>query len=398
MNKLRARHVFLGARGFLSPGEIQWDQRGIIVSVRKARGNVEDLVVLPGLVDAHVHLQTDPLPKIERQFLSWVRAVLAARNGRSKSADVAAATQSLRTLLASGTTAVGEIDSTGLSPRALGRVPLVGRCYQELTGFHLDSDGAVARIAERAFAASNHCLAGLSPHAPYSASAALIRTAAKQRCHLAIHCAEVPEEQQFLRHGCGPFAELLAQLGRLPAGYRPPGVGAVRYLHSLGVLGPRTQLIHCQELERGDLGILAATRSPIVVCPGTIEWFLRTPPPVPVWLKAGLEVAIGTDSRASNTELSMRRELSRAANFWPTLAPATLLQMATLHGARSLGRSDHGRIGRTARADFCAIAAFTDHPGQTLAAFVHGEAPIAGVWLGGIRQHRHRVEPRAHGP
>jgi len=385
MHFLRARHVWLGERGWLSPGELGWDAAGRLVVLRRARGRVDDLVVLPGLVDAHAHLQLEPLAVVERRFLPWVRAVLAARAGRSPRQDRRTAVAALRQLRAGGTTAVGEIDSTGQSPAAFAAVPLAGRCYQELTGYHLDASAARARIAERERPAGANCAAGLSPHAPYSASAPLIVAAHRRRRHLAIHCAEVPEEQEFLRRGRGPFAELLQQLGRLPAGHRPPGVGAVRHLRALGVLGPRTQLVHCQELERGDAALLAATRTPVVVCPGTIEWFRRTPPPVPGWLRAGIRVALGTDSRASNVDLSMPRELLRAARCWPGLAPETLLQMATAFGGVSLGRPRLGRIARGGRADLCALPAGTDAPARALEEFVHGARRIAAVWLGGAR-------------
>ncbi len=397
MNVLRARHVVLGPQQTLSPGEIEWDARGVITAVRRARGAVQDLLVMPGLVDAHVHLQLEPLASVERRFLPWVRAVLAARAARTKRADRASAVAALRQLLAAGTTAVGEIDSTGLSPAALRQVPLHGRCYQELTGFHLDARAARARIAERTADGSGRSTAGLSPHAPYSASAALIQAAAQRRRHLAIHCAEVPEEQQFLRNGTGPFAELLAQLGRLPAGFRAPGVGVVRYLQSLGVLGPRTQLVHCQELERGDVRILSASRTPVVVCPGTIEWFGRTPPPVAKWLREGIVVALGTDSRASNTTLSMPAELARAACLWPDLHPAAILHMATAHGASSLGLRHVGRIARGRSADLCAIAAGHDQANRLIAEFVHGALPIAATWLAGVQHRAQRVEPQRGG-
>ena len=373
-----------GPRRVLSPGEIEWNHSGVITAVRRPRGPVQDLLVMPGLVNAHVHLQLEPLVARERRFVPWVRAVMAARAGRTSATDRAAAVTALRQLLRNGTTTVGEIDSTGCSPAALRRVPLRGRCYQELTGFHLDRAAARERIAEREAPASGRSAAGLSPHAPYSASASLIQSAAVRR-YVSIHCAEVPEEQQFLRQGTGPFADLLAQLGRLPAGFRAPGVGAVRYLQQLGVLGPRTQLVHCQELERGDAAILADARSPVVVCPGTIEFFGRTPPPVATWLRKGIVVALGTDSRASNTALSMPMELQRAARLWPSLHPAELLQMATEHGAKSLGLRGVGRIARGCAADFCAIASGHEQAMALVADFVHGARPIAATWLAGVR-------------
>ncbi len=413
----------------LAPGELVWDRRGRIVALRRARGHgaIADVAVLPGLVDAHVHLQLDAVPAAPRAFVPWIGAVMAARAAASPVQERNTVQRALRALLASGTTAVGEVDSSGSSAALLAQSGMAGRCYRELTGFHLagadaralvaarwcegrvhgalpnpgagrppgatalesrgrgvtavhrDRDGATGR-ERRAHGAIGR---GLSPHAPYSVSADLFRAAAARAPHLAIHCAEVEEEQQFLRTGRGPFAQLLASLGRLPVRFQPPGVGAVRWLERLAVLRPTTQLVHCQQLERGDAARIAAAGASIVVCPGTIAWFGREPPPVPAWLRAGIPVALGTDSLASNTELSLRAELQRAAQAWPGLAPRTLLAMATLHGARALGVSSLGRLRRSGRADFLVVPAARDLD-ATLAAFVHGDVPLCAVVCNGL--------------
>ena len=379
--RVAARYVYLDADHHLSPGEVVWDTSGRIVAVRRARGRVEDLCLLPGLVDAHVHLQIEPLAKVERRFVPWVAAVLAARREETSARQRSTARASIRRLLATGTTAVGEIDSTGLGRTVLGRSPLAGRCYRELTGFHLEGPAARRLVRERQCPGTAHVGAGLSPHAPYSVSADLFRQAAAAGEHLAVHCAEVPEEQEFLRTGQGAFAALLSAMGRLPAGFRAPGVGAVRWLERLGVLRATTQLVHCQELERGDAARIAAAGASIVVCPGTIEWFRRAPPPVASWLGKGIAVALGTDSRASNATFSMGAELQRACRFWPELSPAQLLAMATRHGGAALGNKHLGSLRRSGRADFLAVEAGATFE-RTLERFVQGAPPVFVVCRG----------------
>ncbi len=382
--RLAARCVLLSSGEELSPGEVVWDAAGRIVALRRPTGRVADLCVLPGLVNAHAHLQIEPV-EAPRSFLPWVGAVLAARGAQTAGDQVAAARAALRSLLEAGTTSIGEIDSTGRSPAVLQASAMAGRCYQELTGFHLDAAAARQLVRVRQAAAVGAMAAGLSPHAPYSVSAALFQAAAASVRHLTIHCAELPEEQQFLHTGTGPFAELLQRLGRLPEGYRPPGVGAVAWLDRLGILRPGTQLVHCQELERGDAPRLAATGVAIVVCPGTIRWFRRTPPPVPAWLAAGIPVALGTDSRASNETFSLRAELALAARLWPELSPAQLFTMATAAGGRALGRPGLGRLRRGGRADLIAVPATSDSAVEHLEAFLHGGLPLERIVVGGRR-------------
>ncbi|HEX5051794.1 MAG TPA: amidohydrolase family protein [Planctomycetota bacterium] len=373
--RIAARFVGLDSTRHLSPGEVVWDARGTIVALRRARGPVEDLCVLPGLVDAHVHLQIAPIVGAPRAFVPWLGAVLADRAANSPAAVRANVRAALARLLAHGTTAVGEIDSTGASRAVLTRSRCTGRVYRELTGFHLDAESSARLVRDRSAAAAVRVPAGLSPHAPYSVSAALFRAAARACPQLAVHCAEVPEEQQFLRTGRGPFADLLARLDRLPRGFRAPGVGAVRWLETLGVLRAGTQLVHCQELERGDIARIAAAGATIAVCPGTIEWFARSAPPVESWLAAGITVALGTDSQASNASFSMRAELATAARLWPGLSPSRLLDMATTMAGAAIGLPHLGRLRRGGRADLVAVAAERSFE-QSLARFVHGGATL----------------------
>lgn len=377
---LRARLVAVDANTWIGPGEIRWDARGRITALRPVRGSVPDIAVLPGLVNAHAHLQLPPLLRTERAFMPWIDAVMASRLAATPAADRAHLRQSVRALLATGATAVGEIDSSGQGPGVLGSLPVRGRCYRELTGYHVDTPAAAALVHSRRYGAGRFPV-GLSPHAPYSVSAALFRAAAGASRHLAIHCAELPAEQRFLRTGTGPFRALLARLGRLPADCLPPGVGAVRWLERLGLLRPTTQLVHCQELERGDAARIAAAGASIVVCPGTITWFRRTPPPVPRWLAAGIPVALGTDSRASNDELSMRRELRLAQRLWPELSPRQLFRMATEHGARALDLPV-GRLQLGAPADLLVVEA-GPHPAATLRRFLSGDSGLHEVRVGG---------------
>jgi cytosine/adenosine deaminase-related metal-dependent hydrolase len=78
----------------------------------------------------------------------------------------------------------------------------------------------------------------------------------------------------------------------------------------------------------------------------------------------------------------MRSELRRAAALWPALSPATLLAMATVHGARSLGVRGAGTLRRAGRADFVVTGARAT-AAATLAAFVHGELPLRRIVCAG---------------
>lgn len=387
MNRLTARLLFDGRR-FVERVELRWQTGGPIASMRRLRASerCQDQLVLPGLVNAHAHLQLPALPRPARRFLPWVGQVLSARAHGGMAGAAALVRQGIEELLADGCTAVGEIDSLGCSPAVMARAGIAGCCYQELTGFDLQSAAAAnGAIRARRQAAQGNCAAGLSPHAPYSASAALIRQALRATSRVAIHAAELPEEQEFLRTGKGPFRDLLERLGRLPTGFLPPGCGAVAWLQQLGALRPGTLLVHCQELERGDARRIAAAGASVVVCPGTIAHFRRRPPPVRRWLELGIPVALGTDSRASNTALSMRLELQRASRLWPELGPVELFAMASAAGGAALRSPGLGRLRRGGRADLLTAPLQSAEPSREMAAFVAGRTPLTAVVVGGRR-------------
>lgn len=341
-----AATVWTGAATY-SPGRIEV-ARGRVVRVGPAsrRARLTHGWITPGFVNAHAHLALPALGERVTEFVPWVRAVLAARRAEAEGptgtgSPAARVAHGLDAMRNQGCVAVGEIDSDGaVLAAATARMPVVVRRYRELLGYDLDAPAAseAVRVAVRDGRAARAMRTGLSPHAPYSVSEPLLRAAVRSGRPLQVHVAESEEEVEFLQSGTGPFRDLLEDLGRLPPDWTHRPGTAVDWLDAAGALGPRTTLIHAQHLEARDVERIAESGSPIVVCPGTIEYFDRAPPPVEAWLRAGIRVGIGTDSAASvvGGDLDVRAELRRAHRLWPSLSAETLLWMATVGGALAL--------------------------------------------------------------
>jgi cytosine/adenosine deaminase-related metal-dependent hydrolase len=116
------------------------------------------------------------------------------------------------------------------------------------------------------------------------------------------------------------------------------------YLREL-TAAPRALAIHGNYLAADEIEFLAAhaDRLAVVYCPRTHAWFGHTPYPLAHMLSAGVRVALGTDSRASNPDLSLLEEMRFVARHHPQLDPARVLELGTLAGALALGRD--GDIG-----------------------------------------------------
>ena len=203
---------------------------------------------------------------------------------------------------------------------------------------------------------------GVSPHAPYTVRWDALRRigqlSASARVPLAMHVAESPDELELLRDHRGPLRELLEQLEVWDPSAFPPGLQLLDRLQVLAT-AHRALAIHGNYLTAEELRFLAEHRDRIalVYCPRTHAFFGHDNYPLAEILRAGLRLAIGTDSRASSPDLSVLAELRQAARSHPELPPEAILRMGTLSGACALGLGDRvGSLRAGKQADLVAVS------------------------------------------
>jgi cytosine/adenosine deaminase-related metal-dependent hydrolase len=247
-------------------------------------------------------------------------------------------------------------------------------------------------LEDRAAAAAHFPSLGVSPHAPYTISPSLLRMlvmyAKRRNQPVAMHLAESEEELQLLDSGSGPFQELLGDRSMWDATAIPPSTRPLTYLRMLAE-SPRSLVIHGNYLDHAEFAFLAehADRMSLIHCPRTHAYFAHPQLPLAALLKNGVHVAIGTDSRASNPDLSMLGEIRHLAHAHQDVAPDTILRMATLSAAEALGRADGlGSITPGKLANLVALPVQSGLSQDSRAALerilTSAEAP-AKVWLHG---------------
>ena len=318
--------------------------------------------ILPGLVNAHTHLEFSDLPaplgQAGMRFPDWIRAVVRYRRGRTQPQMQAAIRKGFDEACRAGTTALGEIATPGCPVDLICDEAV--RANRPGTTVFLELLGLSAeRAAANAVAAEEHLkrpgFIGLSPHAPYSVRPETVREAAalsrSANIPLAMHLAESPEEIELLESGRGPLYDLLCEFGVWDSTAIPPSARPIDYLRMLAG-AHRTLVIHGTYLDDSEIAFLAAhaDRMTVVYCPRTHAYFPHAPYPLAKLLAAGVTMALGTDSRASNPDLNLFEEI-RFAAARHTVAPKKLLEIATLGGAKALGREhEFGSLapGRTA--------------------------------------------------
>jgi len=380
----RARWIFPVATPPIHDGVIAV-QQGLIVAIERAAvwsgptpRDLGDVAILPGLVNAHTHLEfselTGPIGAPGIAFPEWIRQVVAHRRARPVDQQRLSAALGLAESLRGGVTLLGEIATSGwpfelfaaeaatqtaapletTSPRSVVFQETIGLAVEDA----LEKLAAAAEHLDRF--RTPHFLPGLSPHAPYTVRwdlfESMVRLAARKNAPVAMHLAESPDESVLLGTAGGPLREMLEAAGV----WCDDALGGPRtildYLRLLSA-SPRALVIHGNYLNAAEIEFLAANRKhmSVVYCPRTHVFFGHPPHPLPHLLAAGVNVALGTDSRASNPDLSLWEE-ARYLVERGLARPQTALELATRGGAAALGMASHcGTLAHGRSADFCLV-------------------------------------------
>ena len=343
--------------------------------------------LLPGLVNAHAHLELTGLAEgisPGPDFGAWVREVVRLRAQQSAAQLERATLEGARRSLAGGATTVGDFDATGAAERALQGSALTALprvvLFRELLDARQSqrSERELARIVEPT-TSTDLLRPGLAAHGPHTVSLKLLRAiadAARARgLPVATHWAETREEGDWLESGSGSFGQLLQG---------SPRRSGLKLLDEVGLLNPGTALVHGNWARADEIARVARSGATLVHCPGTHAFFERAPFDLRAWHTAKVAVALGTDSMASNSALDMRLELSRFTSAHPWLDPRDAWDCATIHGARALGLEGHvGQIAFGTSADLLAVRA-PEVDGQIcFERMAHGDFDPLHVWVAG---------------
>jgi cytosine/adenosine deaminase-related metal-dependent hydrolase len=304
-----------------------------------------DAVILPGLVNTHTHLELTGFAGMaaETDFSAWIRRIRTLKEGRTAADFLAAARQGLADCHAAGVTTVADTGDSGAVIEALAEIGGSGIAYHEVFGPHPDQvtesmAGLRQRVADLRRFTSERVRLGVSPHAPYTVSAALYRAVAEfavqEQLPIAVHLAESEAESELVTGGGGPFAKAWSLRGiPLPDS---SGASPVAWLDAHGVLGPRTLAIHLVRAQAGDIASLRRSHTSVAHCPLSNRRHGHGVAPIRDFLDAGLRVGVGTDSVASVGRLDLLAE-ARAARALAGLSAAEALALVTSGGAEALG-------------------------------------------------------------
>lgn len=332
------------------------------------QGEVEDLgdaTIVPGLINAHVHLELSHLKgrTVEGQgFTKWVQSLLS---NPMYDLEEEAVREALRVMLISGTAFCVDISTRNCSSIASIMDELGMGFYAccEAIGLQQPKDGARFFPAKQ-FKYGQDAGSG---HALYSTSPELLKEVKKadNNAGLAfpIHLAENEEEDEIVANGTGEFAEMLKGAGML-ADCGGKGLSPVEYADSLGLLDNTTLAVHCVRVSDTDIAILSERGTNVCLCPRSNKYIGEGRAPWEKILKSGINTCLGTDSIASNYDLNMWKELEYLIdNIKTPLSAFEALSLVTRNSALALNIHDsYGSLEKGKRAVFAIVPENLEEP------------------------------------
>ncbi|MBW6509578.1 MAG: amidohydrolase family protein [Desulfuromonadales bacterium] len=367
----------------------------------------DDAVILPLFVNAHTHLELTDFchwadkkgKQVEQHkgFIDWILRLIQIKKNLDPDSYRHALMNGIEQSCKAGTGVVGDILAHHSARSVYHNAPLAGVVFLETLGQDpamIDRlKKALHQTLEEPFAAET--VLGLSPHSPYTISNRYLRhiydlcKGRGLRC--CTHVAESEEELTFTRDSRGAIAERFYHAINWQRFIPPPsGLRPVAYLEKVGGLFPENLLVHGVHLDNQEIELLGRNKMSLALCPRSNARLNVGKAPARRLQKAGVNLALGTDSLASNDSLSIWDEMHFAARWFAgELDAPTIFAMATQQGADALGvGEDYGSLNTGKKSSFQVVSAPVAAAGELHEYFTSGIVTdaIIQIYRNGVPQ------------
>lgn len=319
--------------------------------------------LMPGLIDLHTHLENSVMRGIVHDVphATWLMAVAEKSQLLDPIDWYDSAILGGLEALASGITCVADITVTGAACTATQKLGLRSVIYREVMAMDKRRVDYAMRMAQADIAHwqeesdSDRITIGIAPAALYVCHPTLLGKVAEfatknNNMPVAMHLAGSREEFNFIKNGSSALSVHQMDQKRgyveIPP-WLPTGSTPVRYALNWGAFEAENVLaIHCVHVDGEDIEKLNENKVAIAACPRCNAQLGMGVAPINKFLRLGLRVGLGTDSPAATDSTDMLAEMrigllvQRAVNVGEFLDSATMLEMATINGARALGLED----------------------------------------------------------
>jgi cytosine/adenosine deaminase-related metal-dependent hydrolase len=353
MKSFKADYVFPVYADPIKNGIVTVDDTGKIISVSDQASSDTNIpapehlsgIICPGFINTHCHLElSHMLGKVSPKtgLVEFIKNILKQR-GADNAAIIAAAEKADNDMYENGIVAVGDISNNSITAPVKAASKLYYHTFVEILGFlpsQADENFDKALTVLNEFKPQP---SSLTPHAPYSVSKELFRLIKKysDTGHnlLSIHNQECDDENKFYRYKLGGFNDLYEYFGTDTSHFKPQARNSLQSIIPLLTSKQEILMVHntCTNLK--DIYFLKRFDRKInwCFCPNANLYIEDRLPKINLFVDQGFNITLGTDSLASNTSLSILSEMLTIQQKFPAIDTATLVEWATINGAKFLG-------------------------------------------------------------
>jgi len=327
--------------------------------------NLGDVLLMPGLINMHTHLDASAVRgnfrPHDETFAAWSAKIASRIKLTSAELRQSGIKLTVRELIAQGVTTIVDTTRSALSREILQHEPVRSWAIQELFSDDIQRETALVDnctklIRERK---SSRVSSGIGPYSLYSASPDTqkkVRLIAHDSNVLwQTHLAESAEEVQAFSEKTGDLYFHMTRKNCWPFDLAPSG--PVHYALQSNLIPEGAICIHCNYTTGNELEQLAARNVSIVMCHTYTHATGHKHFPLDVALKRNCNICIGTEGIAPHGDLSIFDELFALKQSYPHIKAKDFLQMATINSARALNaHKEIGTISEGKYADFIAVS------------------------------------------
>jgi cytosine/adenosine deaminase-related metal-dependent hydrolase len=362
MRKISANYIFTGASQPLKNGIIVLDDSGKIIEVQDTGGKLREVarlefyngIIVPGFVNTHCHLELSHLKNHIPKHTGLAGFIFQVSRHRNDSAEniLIAMKQAEEEMLRNGIVAVGDISNRDESFSVKADQNIYYHTFIEVLG--LDPENAET-IIEKAQNLSDSLQKNVPfsysivPHSPYSVSPALLKEISllQNNTPLSIHNQETADEKDLFWKREGPLYEALSELVPEFQNLIPRASGSLEYILDNLRDVEKLLLVHNTFTTASDLSLSMQSAPEIcwILCPNANLYIENALPDIRLLRNKNQHIALGTDSLASNHQLSILEEMKTIAQHFPEVPLEEMITWATFNGAEALNISEkYGKI------------------------------------------------------
>ncbi|MCK9244526.1 MAG: amidohydrolase family protein [Candidatus Marinimicrobia bacterium] len=297
-------------------------------------------VIFPGFINTHTHLEHPPLNATPNSYINYIKCLHDfSQIDESLKAEYAAA--NLQDTYNFGTIALADFTTRGASYNTLLESQLFARLFFEVNGFKNYEAAQIIRTFRelvRDQAPDKRITKHLAPSSVWSTSPQLLREINFSERHIAIHMDILPDENEFTLNGGGLIRQILHASDSFDYSWEVPGLTAIRYFFSNHFYARHNILIHMNCATPDEIDFLKefGVKVNICLCPRSNRILSENKAPVEMFLEKGVNLCLGTESRALVPDLDIRKEMVDCVDLYG-ISPENALKFATLNGAYAIG-------------------------------------------------------------